>query len=352
MFSWLRGESEASSEFGYVTYSNGQRAVLSVSPSGGVEYGITINPQPHIQGISIPSHRVASRYQQIGSIPTTGIGAAQAFHNYYNEQMNRYVHGNAHSGVSPMFRMKEALISMATFGAGNDFVRGRPDLLKSYLGFIEVLRAVLPSTLGFSSLEIRTPDVVLITRSGEFLLDSVSGGVGAVIDLAWQIFTYSDQVSEFVVVIDEPENHLHPSMQRELLPNLLKAFPTVQFVVATHSPFIVTAVRDSVVNVLAYRNNKMEASLAGLAPELSVYSRVLDHVNKAGSANEVLRDVLGLDTTIPVWASHELQATIDKFRGIPLTEQVVRDLDKDLAERGLSDFLPDAVDGLSTGRKS
>ncbi|WP_372392056.1 AAA family ATPase [Xanthomonas sp. NCPPB 3582] len=170
--------------------------------------------------------------------------------------------------------------------------------------------------------------------------------------LAWQIFTYSDQASEFVVVIDEPENHLHPSMQRELLPNLLKAFPNVQFVVATHSPFIVTAVRDSVVNVLAYRSNKLEASLAGLAPELSVYSRVLDHVNKAGSANEVLRDVLGLDTTIPVWASHELQVSIDKFRGMPLTEQVVRDLDKDLAERGLSDFLPDAVDGLSVGRNS
>lgn len=328
MFSWLRGESEASSEFGYVTYSNGQKAVLSVSPTGGVEYGITINPQSHIQGISIPSHRVASRYQQIGSIPTTGIGAVQAFHNYCNEQMNRYVHGHAHSGVSPMFRMKEALISMATFGAGNGYVQGRPDLLKSYLGFIEVLRAVIPSTLGFISLEIRTPDVVLITRSGEFLLDSVSGGVGAVVDLAWQIFTYSDQASEFVVVIDEPENHLHPSMQRELLPNLLKAFPNVQFVVATHSPFIVTAVRDSVVNVLAYRSNKLEASLAGLAPELSVYSRVLDHVNKAGSANEVLRDVLGLDTTIPVWASHELQVSIDKFRGMPLTEQVVRDLGK------------------------
>lgn len=309
---------------------------------------MSIYPQPQIKGLSIPSHRVAPRYQLIGSIPTTGINAAQAFQSYMSEQLGRFL-GN-YSNSHPMFRMKEALIAMATFGAGNQFVRGRPDLLASYTGFINVLKKVLPKSLGFTTLEIRTPDVVLLTESGEFLLDSVSGGVGAVIDLAWQIHTYSHDQGEFVVVIDEPENHLHPSMQRELLPNLLAAFPGVQFIVATHSPFIVTAVRDSVVNVLAYRDRNSVSAGGGQAPSLSVYSRVLDHVNKAASANEVLRDVLGMDTTVPVWVSTELNAVVQRLRNVPITPQVVGEVEDMLAQSGLADFLPDAMDELAKRR--
>ncbi|MFL1399228.1 AAA family ATPase, partial [Acinetobacter baumannii] len=61
----------------------------------------------------------------------------------------------------------------------------------------------------------------------------------SIIDLAWQIFLYSHDKDEFVVTIDEPENHLHPSMQRSLLNDFVKAFPKAQFIVVTHSPFIV-----------------------------------------------------------------------------------------------------------------
>lgn len=39
-----------------------------------------------------------------------------------------------------------------------------------------------------------------------------------------------------VVVIDEIELHLHPSMQAEILPKLIKLFPKVQFIITTHSP--------------------------------------------------------------------------------------------------------------------
>lgn len=39
-----------------------------------------------------------------------------------------------------------------------------------------------------------------------------------------------------IVVIDEIELHLHPSMQAEILPKLIKLFPKVQFIITTHSP--------------------------------------------------------------------------------------------------------------------
>ena len=44
-----------------------------------------------------------------------------------------------------------------------------------------------------------------------------------------------------VVVIDEPENHLHPSMQQHVGFWLKKHFPKIQFIVATHSALVCQA---------------------------------------------------------------------------------------------------------------
>lgn len=43
-----------------------------------------------------------------------------------------------------------------------------------------------------------------------------------------------------IILIDEPEQHLHPKWQRSLLPTLNHLFPNIQFVVATHSPLVVS----------------------------------------------------------------------------------------------------------------
>lgn len=341
---WLKRRENRQVQIGEITYSDGAKATLNVPTSGEVQYNVQIAGQHAVRGLSIPSHRVVSHYQQINAIPTLGIGAKQAYQNYNAEVLNRFQGG--HTGSSPFFRMKEALISMATFGEGNRYVKGKPELLRSYLGFIDVLKRILPNSIGFQSIEIRTPDVVLITRSGEFLIDSVSGGLSALIGLAWQIHTFSSETEDFVVVIDEPENHLHPSMQRALLPNLLSAFPRVQFVVASHSPFIVTAVRDSNVYVLDYREGVADKELQAIAPPLSVYSTRLDQVNKAGSANEVLRNVLGLDSTMPLWASRELDAVIARYRASGFAGTDVERLHAELEAVGLAESLPAAVDAI------
>lgn len=44
--------------------------------------------------------------------------------------------------------------------------------------------------------------------------------------------------SSGVVLIDEIDLHLHPKWQRRVVGNLQKAFPKIQFIVTTHSPFI------------------------------------------------------------------------------------------------------------------
>ncbi len=44
-----------------------------------------------------------------------------------------------------------------------------------------------------------------------------------------------------VVLIDEPETHLHPNWQKRLGFWLVAHFPNLQFIVTTHSPFICQA---------------------------------------------------------------------------------------------------------------
>lgn len=58
-----------------------------------------------------------------------------------------------------------------------------------------------------------------------------------------------------IVLIDEIDLHLHPKWQRVILPKLLKIFPNIQFVVTTHSPFVVQSVLPK--NCLKIDNGKV-----------------------------------------------------------------------------------------------
>ncbi len=46
-----------------------------------------------------------------------------------------------------------------------------------------------------------------------------------------------------VVLIDEIDLHLHPQWQREIVDGLCNAFPNMQFIVTTHSPFIIQSLK-------------------------------------------------------------------------------------------------------------
>ncbi len=52
---------------------------------------------------------------------------------------------------------------------------------------------------------------------------------------------------EGLVLIDEPEAHLHINLQKQILPKLLQIFPNIQFIVATHSPFVLSSISNAVI---------------------------------------------------------------------------------------------------------
>lgn len=319
---------------GALEYGNGLRTAINVpSTNGSVRenYDLHMPNQQPISGIYLDSHRVAAgNYAQVQTIPTAFAGAEQLLEYYTNEVRSRWY--AQYTGRTPQLALKESLISAAAFGSrNNEFIELNEEAAKIWIGFQRVLVEVLPKTLGFRRLHIRLPDVVLETDTGDFVIDDASGGVSAIIEVAWQIYLRSVALSSFAVLLDEPENHLHPSLQRDFIPGLLRAFPHAQFVVATHSPFVVTAAADSRVYALDYNTDRR------------VEARLLDYANKAASAEDTLTRVLGVTSTVPIWAEGKFAEIIARHVRGSLSESGLEELRADLAQHGLEAEFPAAL---------
>lgn len=84
---------------------------------------------------------------------------------------------------------------------------------------------------------------------------TLSDGYSAIISLISELIMRLDDKyknldytqAEGTVLIDEIETHLHIDLQKKILPFLDKFFPNIQFIVATHSPFVITSVDNAVV---------------------------------------------------------------------------------------------------------
>lgn len=321
---------------GELTHSNGERAELNVPDDVEAVFDVGISPQHPVAGVYVPSHRSRYFFQPITSIPVKLDAKKQIFEVYFNEVLGRFK--GSHQGKSPSYHLKRSLISLAMFGYGGAAVEPNEEAVKIFEGFENILRVMLPVSLRFKKLKVRVPDVLLLTDAGDFSLEAVSGGVAAVIDMAWQIHMYAQLHDEFVVVIDEPEAHLHPALQQRLLPDLLTAFPKAQFVIATHSPFMVTSVPDSNVYVLDYN------------AEGKVDSKLLDRANKAGSADEILMDVLGVPSTIPQWARTRIDAIVDEFSKGPFTQETVSELRTKMGALGMGHLFPEVLATVAEGK--
>jgi len=62
-----------------------------------------------------------------------------------------------------------------------------------------------------------------------------------VFDIAYRSFILNkDAEATGIVIIDEIELHLHPTLQQEVLNRFKKTFPEIQFIVSTHSPLVIS----------------------------------------------------------------------------------------------------------------
>jgi predicted ATP-binding protein involved in virulence len=154
---------------------------------------------------------------------------------------------------------------------------------KKYQDYLHDVKAMLVSILpdidGLNDIEITVPKLVLNKmRPGEILvttkygkkvpMEDLSLGYRTVIawtvDLSWRMFNRGYQTSSkpleqpAIVLIDEIDLHLHPVWQRQIMANLSKHFPKIQFIATAHSPLMVQAAFKSNYAVLKLNNETAE----------------------------------------------------------------------------------------------
>ena len=326
----LEGDDVAPSrEIGKISYDSGAAASISAPRKKDVApYEVSIAGAQTIHGVYLPTVRPEFSYAKLESLPGGPRTSREAF-DLVNQVLRELAFGQR-SRHAPYHVMKETLVGWGLFGFRSRAVVPNQSAARLFEEFELLLKQVLPAELKFAGLRIHSGEILFESPSGRFMLDSASGGLGAIMTLAWLLHMYASQRpgEPFMVVIDEPENHLHPGLQQRIIPTLLQAFPHARFVIATHSPLIISSVPDA--NVYAMRFNS-----AG-----KVESEKLDVRGRPKSANDILVEVLGLASTGPWWAAERLQEILaSHLQGEP-TPDSLASLQAALKAEGLQEFFP------------
>ena len=127
------------------------------------------------------------------------------------------------------------------------------DILKEIYGSPELKLEYHPKSLSFS---INTPDRAPFTLNQ--MADGFFSFVKIVVELMLRMDNFHDEIDfskNAIVFIDEIETHLHVDLQKKILPILVKLFSNTQFIVTTHSPFVITSLPNAIVYDL--ESNKM-----------------------------------------------------------------------------------------------
>lgn len=281
---------------GAIGYQNGETCRLLVEETSAPTYSLKYSGLQKVQGVFIPSHRPQAVHTPVKEIPTNPVAAQQQYQEYQRLLMRMSEAGSARN---PGTVQKQSIIALAVFGEGNRSVAPNEQYLLTLKRLEHALTIMLPPQFEFEALEVRDGDVVLCTAKGDFSIDAMSGGVSSIFGLAWQLTMFGAHEIAFTIVIDEPENHLHPSMQRMLLPNIAEAFPDCRIVVATHSPFIITSFPEANVYGLDYNDKGRIETQKLSTSELS------------GTPNKVLREILDVDSNLPAWVEEKVRSVLN-----------------------------------------
>ena len=161
-----------------------------------------------------------------------------------------YVPGIAGIPVLEKYEVPIAVKKSATRGDSNNYLR---NILHTINGDVDKWTAFLESVnsvYGGVGLSVEFDEhaseyiYVYVTSNGIRLpLDSVGTGLLQVI----QIFAYIEYFSPKIVLLDEPDSHIHPTKQKELARELVKrvtADPELKVVFSTHSRYILESLEN------------------------------------------------------------------------------------------------------------
>lgn len=145
--------------------------------------------------------------------------------------------------------------------------------------------------------------MVKLDHEGLIPFDDLSDGyrnmIGIIADIAHRASRLNPHFgaeaarkTQGIVLIDEIDLHLHPKWQRRVVEDLKRAFPALQFIVSTHSPFILQSLEPGEVIDLGQGLKPADAS--------SIPDGIAAPASDAKYANRSIEDIVEEVMKIPV----------------------------------------------------
>ena len=141
----------------------------------------------------------------------------------------------------------------------------------------------------------------------------------------------SDYNVEGVALIDELETHLHIELQRKILPFLVTFFPRVQFIVSTHSPYVLTSISDATIFDLEKKVSFDDMSLYSINDVSTGYFDSEDYSQELAKKLNRYRELLVLSNASDEERAEraELRMELKNIQGslVPQIESAFEDLE-------------------------
>ena len=283
------------------------RASAQASPGGGPGWLLDQYPSTRVYPPLLPtgahpmavievnqSSRTITAVQMDPNVnPSADFGVvisaniAQRIYRFSAERLN--------IGVSPMGGTHELAPDARNLPEALNILQGNPTRFESYCRLVkEVFPSIQkisvrphPSTPQHVEIMIWQIDPLLEREDLAIALTQCGTGVGQVLAMLY-IAKTSDQPR--TIIIDEPGSFLHPGASRALIA-ILKRFSTHQYIIATHSPEIISELSDSPVTIIRWEDSKS-------AVEQSTHTTGTVAMTVLSEIGARLSDVFGFDNIL------------------------------------------------------
>lgn len=197
---------------------------------------------------------------------------------------------------------------------------------------------------GYSNLRIELqPSRMIMTNSDgvDLQIEQLSGGYKAVLSVVADIAkrlsianpdSKNPLEEEAVILIDELDLHLHPKWQKCIVDDLKRTFPNCQFIISTHSPFIIQSLN---------AEELFDISEMQFADEKGMYS--------GWSIDMIQEEIMGVERKTPIYnhlmrkfsdaVDEEEYLLVKKFY-----EELIKMVHPDSRERRILDLDMEMVD--------
>lgn len=213
----------------------------------------------HITGVEIHFKNLAElKEKSIQDKFVIAYYPAERTYSVTNEKTDKIKFKNSyalyeHPGKDFVKYLKELVSQEALFRVKGNIIRA--DKIKTWLDNLKnILRTIYANNELNVNFDIEQMKF-FIEEPGKipFSFDELASGYAAILDIITDLMMRMEKTagSKYdmpgFVLIDEVDAHLHLSLQKNILPTLTTLFPKIQFIVTTHSPFVLNSIDNVVV---------------------------------------------------------------------------------------------------------